>query len=81
MTWIKSLKNKAIQRRDLGDNQTALLLGDYGGMESAAAVAPTSTVVEISPEHKETTESEPEVLFDTQAPPETEASEFPCGKE
>ena len=85
MTWVNSLKNKAIQRKVLKDTQTPLLLGDYSGMESpAAVVAPTSTVVEISPEHltleKKITKTEPEVSFDMEAPSETEASESPCRK-
>ena len=53
-TWMKSLKNKATERKSLGDTQTVLLLGDYGDsiMESTAAAAPTSTIVEISLQHQ-----------------------------
>ena len=81
--WLKSLINKATQRKVdvLGDAQTALLLGDYGdnNMESAA-VAPTSTIVEISPEHS-TQDSRninmiPHDSLDMQIPTETET---PCG--
>jgi hypothetical protein len=50
-TWMRSLINKATQRKVLGDAQTTLLLGDYDNYTESAAVAPTSTIVEISPEH------------------------------
>ena len=81
--WLKSLINKVTQRKVdvLGDAQTALLLGDYGdnNME-LAAVAPTSTIVEISPEHS-TQDSRnidmiPHDSLDMQIPTETET---PCG--
>ena len=73
--WMKSLKNKATQRNVLCDAQTALLLGEDGNIESAA-VTPTSTIVEISPEHltqdSRNIEMRPKVSLDMQPPPETE---------
>jgi predicted outer membrane repeat protein len=80
-TWMRNLMNKATQRKNLilGDAQTALLLGDYDNYMESAAVAPTSTIVEISPEHS-TQDSrnidlhDPSSFtsLDMQSPPETE---------
>lgn len=79
-TWMKILKDKATKRKVLSDAQTALLLGNYGDNIETAAVAPTSTTVEMLPEDL-THDSRnftlmPQVLLDTQSPPETEV---PCG--
>ena len=81
--WVKRLKYKAIQRKKVDDTPTALLLDDYGDMESAV-VAPTSTVVEISPEHSihdaNITKNETDIFFDMQAPPQRSGSESPSRK-
>jgi hypothetical protein len=78
-TWMKNLTNKATQRKILGDAQTALLLGDYDNYMESAAVAPTSTIVEISPEHstqdsRNIDRHDPSSFtsLDIQSPPETE---------
>ena len=79
-TCVKNLKNKVTQRKDLvlDDTQTALLPVDSGDRQPTA-VAPTSTVVEISPEHStqytKTIEIKPDNSFDRQTLPEKLPSE------
>ena len=81
--WVKTLKDKATKRNH-HSTQTDLLLHDYNNMMSAV-VAPTSTVVEISPEHhniqdaETTVNDEPEISLDVQASPQKD-SDVPIAK-